>query len=129
MSGFWQYWYIPVSELVFYFDFFFVFFSITIIMKHILAAYRAHFFDFLPQTAGKLDFGGFMFSFFSNSQYRYIPVSELVFYFDFFFIFLSIAIIVKHILAPHRGHFFDFLPQTAGKTIFYDLNLAQNSTF
>ena len=62
-------------------------------------------------------------------QYVYILFRELVFCFDFFFMFFSIDIIVTYILAAQRAHFFDFLPQTAGKSIFLDLNLAQNSTF
>jgi len=44
------------SELVFYFSFFKIFFWIEIKFTKFLAAYRAHFFDFLPYFAGKFTF-------------------------------------------------------------------------
>ena len=88
------------SELVFYFSFFKVCFWIEIKFTKFLAAYRAHFFDFLLYFAGKRNFLWIEWTKMDFFQICVFFFSELVFYFSLFKVFFWIEINSTKFLAP-----------------------------
>ena len=102
----------------FYFSLFKCFFWIESKFIKFLAAYRAHFFDFLLYFAGKRNFLWMEWTKMDFFQICAFFFSELVFYFSLFKVFFWIESEFTKFLAAYRAHFFDFLPYFAGKFIF-----------